>query len=515
MRDLNLGMFKAYDIRTKSELLDADLLKRLAFSIARYCKDTLKVGMVLLARDARLSAPAVMEQLMDSCVSLGLDVLVNPLQISTCEFYYSCMRHRECAAVMITASHNPGNYIGCKLLAPYLQPIAMGCGPEGGIKAIEELFLKGDCTTSAVKGRVRVFDHGEQYVDYSLALARVLPGSLGGVPVFGEFLCGTNGMPVAMAFEKAGIKMVHHNLIPDGRFPAGDPNPIIESSISPAREAMKQGSYLCGFCFDGDGDRMDLMDESGKQIVPGLNMSVLLPEIMEGFRDAFPGKVWKPQVYADVKAIPTSLIEIARRGVGVHIIRNGHSFIKEKLREHYQEQYLVAEEESAHYYMNFPYDPQDWSKGTAAVENTLFFALLTVKSWAKEPEAYAHAKLLQEQLHREREWPLYFEKHPEKMENIMTDVEQAMEKKGASIIRTMDDGSDLDATLMRFGLPAVIDSSTRLEDRWCQVAQRISRSEDAMTRWEVVSNDAGLCVSMNDSIKEIADAYVAAGYAHY
>ena len=515
MQDLNLGMFKAYDIRTKSELLDDNLLRRLSFSIGRYLRDTVRVGKVIIARDARLSSPRVMEQMMESCVSLGLDVLVNPLQLSTCEFYYTCMQYPECAAVMITASHNPGNYIGCKLLAPNLQPVAMDCGPGGGIRAIREQFLTEDCTVSSFRGNIHVITYGEQYVDYSLNLARVLPGSLDGVPILCEFLSGTNGTTVAMAFEKAGACLTNRHLVPDGFFPSGDPNPIIESSISPARVAMKQGSYLCGFCFDGDGDRMDLMDEHGEQIVPGLNMSVLLPEILDGFHDAFPGEVFNPQVYADIKAIPSSLVEIARRGVGVHIIRNGHSFIKEKLRKYYKDQYLVAEEESAHYYMNFPYDPHDWSKGAAAVENTLFFALLTAKSWARDPKAYQRAKLIQRQLHREREWPLYFEKNPAHMECIMRDVEKAMKEKGANIIRTMDDGSDLDATLMRFGLPAVIDSSTKLSDKWCQVAQRISRSEDAMTRWEVVSNDASLCKTMNDDIRTIADRYVASGDAHY
>lgn len=97
----------------------------------------------------------------------------------------------------------------------------------------------------------------------------------------------------------------------------------------------------------------------------------------------------------------------------------------------------------------------------------------------------------------------------------MNDVERAMGKRGALIIKQMDDGSDLDAVLMRFGLPRVFTADTRLSDTWCQVAQRISRSEDAMTRWEVVSNDDNLCEEMNGVIREIADRYVSAGYARY
>ena len=101
------------------------------------------------------------------------------------------------------------------------------------------------------------------------------------------------------------------------------------------------------------------------------------------------------------------------------------------------------------------------------------------------------------------------------MENIMQDVEDEMKRRGAVIIKDMDDGSDLDATCMRFNLPVHFTKDTAFPQRWVQVSQRISRSEDAMCRWEIVASDQKLCEEYNNIVKKIADGYVEKGYAHY
>ncbi len=511
MDNLLLGMFKLYDIRTKEQNLTEEIRERLYNAIVLYYKDSLKCTSVVICRDARLYVPQLVEGLTIAFTKAGIDVFTNPLPISTCQFYYTCMRHKESAGIMVTASHNPGEYVGMKLLAQGLLPIAYGNGPEGGIEKIKANYMEdklAPCSTSL--GKVTVVNELNSYINYSMELAGVGEGSLKGLRVMFDFLNGSAGFEEALAFQKAGADVTFRNLVPNGFFPQGDPNPIIETSIAPTRCAMKAGSYDLGFCFDGDGDRMDLMDRDGQQIVPGLNMSIILPKIMEIYGNT------KKEFYADVKALPISLCEIAKAGANVHIIRNGHSFIKAKLRDNCELGYFASEEESAHYYMNFPYDPNDLSKGYAAVESTLFFALLTARCHLENPEAYERAKALQTSIFREREWPLYCEAAPEMMPQILSDVEKKMVSLGAQVIKTMDDGSDLDATLMRFNLPVVFDCSTSLDGKiWAQVAQRISRSEDAMVRWEVVSNSQEQCNQLNSIIKEITDKYVSKGYARY
>lgn len=264
------------------------------------------------------------------------------------------------------------------------------------------------------------------------------------------------------------------------------------------------------------------MNSKGEQLAPSFNLSLLVPAISSyfkgvhegGFFSGGPNAPWHPHMYYDVKANPLSVVDQARKGIGVHVIRNGHSFIKEALRQNMQNQYLVASEESAHYYMNFPYTLDDFSQGFAATENTLYFTLLTAKMWASDPKAYEDAFVLQAQIYREREWPCHFFTE-ELMEPVMQEVERTFSSLGMSIFKHMEDGSDLDATLMRSGLPSLIVESTCLNGDWLQVAQRISRSEEGMTRWEVSSSSEKRCQEAVAIIRGITDRYVRSGDAQY
>ncbi len=509
----NLDMFKLYDIRTRHERLsDADS-ERLLKAIALYYRDSVRVSRIYIARDARLYGAKLLDMAVEIFPRYGLEVFFNPVQISTCQFYYSCMRDRDGGGMMITASHNPSDYIGFKLVGPDVTPIAMGCGPDGGLEQVRKNYVADAPYPAGTPAGVHVAQYQSDYVDYSMRLAGVKPGDLRGMRVFGEFLAGSSGADFALAMDRAGATYTLSHVVPDGFFPYGNPNPVEEPSIAPARKKVAEGSYDIGYCFDGDGDRMDLMYPDGQQVIPGLNISLLIPYIKEIFKPYF-GENYPFKAFVDVKAIPLALIEISRAGIEQHIIRNGHSFIKEKLREYQQEGYIVSEEESSHYYMNFPFDPEDLSKGFAATENSLFFALLTARALKENPQGYRRIYELQKGIYRYREWPLYFNVYDE-MVHIIADVENEMRARGATVIKEMADGSDLDAAVMRFNLPTVFTADTRFPQEWCQVAQRISRSEDAMTRWEVVASDPALCKKMNDVIIAIADRYVEKGLAHY
>jgi phosphomannomutase len=101
------------------------------------------------------------------------------------------------------------------------------------------------------------------------------------------------------------------------------------------------------------------------------------------------------------------------------------------------------------------------------------------------------------------------------MERVMEDVETEFAGRGLSVLKTMEDGTSLDATLMRSGLPDIIGADTNVSGAWYQVAQRISRSEEGMVRWEVVSSEGSLCREAVEAIRGITDRYVAEGHARY
>lgn len=517
---LNLSMFKAYDIRTKSSELTPELMSRLIRSVARYFVEVLKVDSVVVGRDARLAAPTLLELAIEHFADVGLNVVVNPLQISTCQFYFSCMQNRDAAGVMFTASHNPGSYIGLKLMAPQLQTLALGSGPEGGITCIRRFYCEDlPLPKPSIRGQVRIHRYIDEYIEYSMRLAGVRKDSLKGTRILVDYLCGAAGTEITEALQHAGAEVRVRNLIPDGRFPAGDPNPIVEKSIEGMWTMMRSGAYDFGFCYDGDGDRMDIMTRDGQQIAPSFNLAILIPHIMDYFKKVydtgyFGNGAWQPNMYYDVKANPLSVVRQAACGIGVHIIRNGHSFIKEALRKNLMNQYLVASEESAHYYMNFPISIDDFSQGFVATENTLFFTLLTARMWASNPKLYEQALSDQASIYRVREWPCRFFSD-EHLIPVTDEVEQLFRSRNLEIFKTMEDGTSLDATLMRSGLGEHIDASTCLDGDWLQVAQRISRSEEGTARWEVSSSSSQRCDEAVALIRAVTDRYVAKHLAVY
>lgn len=491
----NIGMFRAHDIRIKHQAVTQESLKALMRAVVRYYIEDVKVSSVVLARDARLHCPEFLEALAEEFLRCGVDVYLNPLQISTCRFYYLCMQHQDSGGVMVTASHNPSEYVGLKMVCRDCSPVASQCGPSGGIDRIKEHYKEDRPSLYGKRARLRCISMQEEYIDYSLALAGVEEGSLKGLRVFAEFLSGSAGMDFLLAFSKAGAEVEAAHIVPDGFFPAGDPNPIIEHSVAPARERMRNGSFDIGFIFDGDGDRMDLMFPDGSQILPSMNMSVILPYLLSAYASRFT----KMRCFVDMKTCPVAVHEIKETGAEPELVRGGHSFIKEQLRKHAAEGFITAEEETAHYYLNFPVGDK-----LIASENTLVFALLSAKAMKERPERYERVRTLQKGLYRAREWSLHCS-DAETVEKVLSEVKEAFLLRGASLQEKMADGTSLAASLL-----TVIDGGA-----WCQLSQHKSDSEDALARWEIAASSQELCTEYESLVRSVADGYVKAGIAHY
>lgn len=477
--DLNLGMFKAYDIRTPAAQLPLALSERLAYAEAQYFREQLGADTVVLCRDARLSGARYLEQGIRIFRELGFTVLAAPQVTSTCQFYDACMRHPEAAGIMYGASHNPGGDTGQKIVGPGVQPIADGCGPDGGLQAIRRLYEQGARPANRGGGRLRLINYLDQYVRDSMALAGVGPGELAGMRVLMDFLSGAAGQEFLAAFAIAGAEVVPRNLVPDGHFPSGAPNPVVRESIAPSLALLQEGGFDCAMFFDGDGDRIDFIAPDGRQLSPAFNMIALAPRLRELFPD-----VEQPQLYVDLKANPLAITHIARRGFGVHVIRNGHSQIKEALGRNARRGFVAAVEESSHYYLNFRRGERVFP-----AENTLFYGLLTARAWREDPRLYADLLELQGTTFREREWGYHFPSD-ELRAQALAAVEAAFVRQGGRSMSRTADGMDMEATLIRDGLPFVIDASTPLSAEWTQVAQRVSQSEKGLARWEVTAGTA-------------------------
>jgi phosphomannomutase len=492
MSDLNLSMFKAYDIRTPAKQLTLDLSERLAYAEAQYFRETLGANKVILCREARLTGPQYLEQGIRVFRELGFEVLANPQVSSTCLFYYTCMRHPDAAGIMYGASHNPGSDTGQKIVGPGVQPIADDCGPEGGLRAIRSLYEQGVRAAPARSGSLTLLSYLDDYVAYSMELAGVRPGDLSGMRVLQDFLSGAAGQEFVRAFGLAGASVTARNLVPDGHFPSGAPNPVVRASVAPSLELLASGDFDFAMLFDGDGDRLDFVARSGKQLSPAFNVVALAPYLRQIFAD-----VARPQLFVDLKANPLAITRIARQGFGVSITRNGHSQIKEALGRNYRSGVVAAVEESSHYYLNF-------RQGGAVYpsENTLFYGLLTAKAWRENPALYDELLELQDTTFREREWGYHFPSDEQRAEALAA-VEELFVRRGSRAMSRTADGMDMEATLLREGLPFVIDADTPMTEEWTQVAQRVSQSEKGLARWEVT---AGTAARRDEAVRQIEAA---------
>lgn len=476
MTDINLSMFRAYDIRTPAEALTSALAQRLAHAEARYYRDVLRASGVVVARDARASGPAYMELAVDIYARAGLDVVVLPQVSSTCMFYFAAMKHPAFAGVMIGASHNPAPDTGRKIVGCGAIPIAEHIGPEGGLDAIAAFYKEGHETSAGARGRITAYEPINEYVDYSMKLAGVADHGLDGLPVLHDYLNGAAGREMMLAFTRAGARLTPLHFTPDGTFPLGDPNPIKAASIAEGMAALRCGDFRLGTFFDGDGDRVDFYRGDGAYLASSFVYAALLPEIRKRFPQEGMG------VFACLKCNPLALIEMGHAGVNTSVIRNGHSQIKNALAEDAAKFGTV--EESAHYYEAFLMDGQRY-----CLENTLYIALLAARLWQENPARFDRMLELQSRTAREREWGYLFPNDTAR-KAALNAVEAHFVGLGAQARSRMDNGYDLEATMIRRGLPFEIGRGTELAPHWLQVCQRVSQSENGLARWEAVADQA-------------------------
>jgi len=487
-------MFRAYDIRTPSECLTDELAVRLARAEALYFSKQLGVSGVLVAYDARSTGPHYLELATEQYRRAGLDVTLIPGVCSTSMFYFTAMRHSHLAAVLFGASHNPAGDTGQKILGPGVRPIAQRIGPEGGLDRIQALYAQGvEAADDSMLGCITSYDPTEEYIQYSMELAGVGPGDLCGLKVFHDYLNGAAGREMMLAFDRAGVDLTPLHFTADGRFPLGDPNPVKLEVIREGLEVLGNGDYLFGTFFDGDGDRIDFYRGDGRYLSSSFVYAGILPDIHTRFDKDGIG------VYADLKCNPLALIEMAKNDMDTHIIRNGHSQIKHAMGEN--PDMVGAVEESAHYYEAFQLDGARY-----CTENTLYIALLVARIWQDDPTSFDNLFDVQATTFREREWGYKFSSDEQRAQALEA-VESHFVQQGLQAMSKTSDGHELEATIMRWGMPLSIDADSHFDHEWLQVVQRISQSEDGLARWEIVAGETDVAKKAKEDIQNTVEDF--------
>lgn len=345
-----MALFKAYDIRgVVPDELDAPL----AHSIGRAIAHSIGDSPIAVGRDARVHSPVLCTALIDGIRDEGIDVIDLGL-VATPMLYFGVESLGARAGVMVTASHNPGEYNGFKICRAHAIPV----GEASGLKEIEALVEeRAAAPVASERGGLGSRDVTQDYVDHALSVGVHRPRLKVAID------CGNGMASVGLVplLEKLDLETVRLYFEPDGSFPNHEADPLKIENLADVAAAVRREGADFGVAFDGDGDRAVFVDGEGEPVSADLATALIARHKLS--RE--PGSL----ILYDLRSSRVVAEEVERCGGKARMCRVGHSFVKAQMRE---EGAVFAGELSGHLYFRFT-DELVADDGTAA-----FVALLDV-----------------------------------------------------------------------------------------------------------------------------------------
>ena len=353
------SVFKAYDVRG---LYPAELDEDGAYAIGRAYVEQFEPRRIAVGRDMRLSSPTMAQALINGAADGGADV-ADLGMVGTEMVYFAVGELGLDGGVAVTASHNPRDYTGMKIVRRGALPV----GIESGLLDIRDRALRAEWR-QAERGAVASEDIWDRFVSRVLSFVDV-----SAIRRLRVVIDAANGMAGAMLppvlDRLPQVEAVRFNFEPDGSFPNHEPNPLLPENREFIVRATTDARADFGVAYDGDADRCFFVDDRG-EFVPGDFTTALFAETLLAKEPG--GKV----IY-DVRA-SWAVPEAIERSGGVPLInRVGHSFIKQRMRE---EGAVFAGEVSAHYYF------RDFSQADSGVIPFLLMLELLSKRGQKLSE---------------------------------------------------------------------------------------------------------------------------------
>ncbi len=323
------GVFKAYDIRG---VYPEQLNEEAGYAIGRAFVTFLRVDKVIVGRDMRLSGPQLFDAITRGLMEQGADVIDIGL-VSTDQFYYACAKLDE-AGVMVTASHNPKEYNGFKMVRKMPQLLS----GDSGIQDLRRIVENDAFAQPVRRGMMSTADTSEGFVNHVLGMIDVQ--ALAPLKVLADTANGTVGPILQRIYEQLpSIDLTGMYLQPDGNLPNHGLDPLQPENRAELQEKVASEGADLGFAFDGDGDRFFTIDDRGK-FVSGDFMTALLGQYMLA---KYPGS----KILYDVRA-SWAVPDLVKAAGGTPLMeRVGHAFIKRRMAK---EDAVFAGEVSGHYY---------------------------------------------------------------------------------------------------------------------------------------------------------------------
>jgi phosphomannomutase/phosphomannomutase/phosphoglucomutase len=331
MSNLPNSPFKAYDIRGQ---VPTHLNPERAFDIGRaYAQVIQPNGPVAIGKDMRQSSNSLANALTQGLNEAGVDTI----DIGLCgtELVYHAASETDMGGgIMVTASHNPADYNGMKMVKEQAIPISA----DTGLKDIEDLIARGALNPPAKRpGTHKTVDVTDAYIERILSMIDV--DALKPLKLVVNAGNGTAGPFFDRLVEKLPFEVIRLHHEPDGTFPNGVPNPLLPENRAETAQAVMTHEADFGVAWDGDFDRCFFFDHNGRFIegyyLVGLFAAMLLKQE--------PGE----KVVLDPRLTWNTLDEVGRAGGVALINKSGHAFIKERMRD---EGAIYGGEMSAHHY---------------------------------------------------------------------------------------------------------------------------------------------------------------------
>jgi phosphomannomutase/phosphomannomutase/phosphoglucomutase len=327
--------FKAYDVRGR---IPEELNPGSAYAIGRAYAEWLKPRRVAVGRDIRLSSAELAEALTRGLTDSGVDVVDIGL-CGTEGVYFATFSQGLDGGIMVTASHNPPDYNGMKFVREKSKPIS----GDTGLQEIRKLAEAGRFGAVAGKGAVIPLDIAPSYREHLLSYvdrAVLKPLTIVSNP-------GNGGAGLVVDLLESDLPFrfvkVHHE--PDGTFPHGVPNPMLEENRAVTADAVRRERADIGIAFDGDFDRCFFFDEQGT-FIEGYYIVGLLASV---FLKRFPGG----KIVHDPRLTWNTLEIVAQHGGTAVQCKSGHAFIKQVMRE--VDAVYGGEMSAHHYFRDFAY----------------------------------------------------------------------------------------------------------------------------------------------------------------
>jgi phosphomannomutase len=339
------AIFKAYDIRgVYPTQIDEEAAWKIGYASAQFLRSLLRgyergqanSQCVCVGRDMRTHSNPLADAMIQGMNATGANV-IDIGMIDTPQMYFAVNHLGTCGGVQVTASHNPAKYNGFKVSGLQAKPV----GEDTGLKDIKHIAMALKHTKGTITGEIQHIDLTSEYKNHVL---KFLSSNTKSLKIAIDASNGMAGKMVPAIFGGLPITIIPLNFEHKGEF-KHEANPIVESNLAELKEVVKSNGADAGVCFDGDADRLVVVDEKGKTVPSDILTALMVPY----FLNRKPGST----VVYDLRSSWVVREEVLKYGGTPRRERVGHAYMKKTLRDSHA---IFGGELSGHFYYSENYN---------------------------------------------------------------------------------------------------------------------------------------------------------------